>query len=93
MLQVINKIIPIRMHAHEELLGADFFEHDIHHPGVGVSRAVSVLQHYHEDVDVTIERKGGNKGELRRVFLVAVLDVGMIFEVKFQHVKAQNMSF
>ena len=51
------------MHAHEELLGADFFEHDIHHPGVGVSRAVSVLQHYHKDVDVTIERKGGNKGK------------------------------
>ena len=26
-------------------------------------------------------------------FLVAVLDVGTIFEVKFQHVRAQNMSF
>ncbi len=26
------------MHAHEELLGADYFEHDIRHPGVGVSR-------------------------------------------------------
>ena len=36
--QVIDKIIPIRMHAHEELLGADYFEHDIRHPGVGVSR-------------------------------------------------------
>ena len=27
------------------------------------------------------------------VFLVAVLDVGTIFEVKFQRVRAQNMSF
>ena len=36
--QIIDKIIPIRMHAHEELLGADFFEHDVKHPSVGVSR-------------------------------------------------------
>ena len=36
--QVINKIIPIRMHEWEELVGADFFEHDIRHPNVGVSR-------------------------------------------------------
>jgi len=40
----INKLIPIRMEAHEELLGADFFEHDIKVAGVGVSRAVSVLK-------------------------------------------------
>ena len=26
-------------------------------------------------------------------FLIAVLDVGTIFEVKFQRVRAQNMSF
>ena len=50
------------MHEHEELLGADFYEHDIRHPGVGVSRAVSVLQHYHDDVDVTILPKGANAG-------------------------------
>ena len=30
---------------------------------------------------------------LRRVFLDDVLDVGTIFEAKFQYVVAQNMSF
>ena len=28
-----------------ELLGADYCEHEVFHPGVGVTRAVSVLQH------------------------------------------------
>ena len=52
------------MHSHEELLGADFFEHDIKAAGVGVSRAVSVLRHYHADeVDHTIEATAGNRGE------------------------------
>ena len=51
------------MHQHEELLGADYFEHDIRHPGVGVSRAVSVLKHYHEDVEI-LEPKGQNEGKL-----------------------------
>ena len=61
--QLINKIVPIRMSAYEELLGADYFEHDIRHPGVGVSRAVSVLKHYHDDIDETLEAKGFNKGQ------------------------------
>ena len=50
------------MKKHEELLGADYFEHDIRHPGVGVSRAVSVLKHYHEDVEI-LEPKGQNEGK------------------------------
>ena len=50
------------MHEHEELLGADFFEHDIRHPGVGVSRAVSVLKNYHDEIDPTIVPKGKNVG-------------------------------
>lgn len=50
------------MHQHEELLGADFFEHDIRHPGVGVSRAVSVLKYYHDEIDPTILPKGQNRG-------------------------------
>ena len=37
-LQCIDKIIPFRMDEHEELLGADYAEHNIHHPGVGVTR-------------------------------------------------------
>ena len=51
------------MHAHEELLGADFYEHELKHGGVGVSRAVSVLRHYYDDVDASIETRKGNKGE------------------------------
>ncbi|KAF6207295.1 hypothetical protein GE061_018536 [Apolygus lucorum] len=39
----INKIVPIRMPPHEELVGADLSEHLIRHKGVGVSRAVSAL--------------------------------------------------
>ena len=58
----INLLIPIRMEPHEELLGADFFEHDIRHPGVGVSRAVSVLQHFHDEIDPYILPKGQNPG-------------------------------
>ena len=62
-IQSIDKLIPIRMHAHEELLGADFYEHELKHGGVGVSRAVSVLRHYYDDVDTSIETRKGNKGE------------------------------
>ena len=51
------------MSAYEELIGADFFEHDIRHPGVGVSRAVSVLKHHHEEIDLSLEPKGFNKGK------------------------------
>ena len=36
--QLINKIVPFRMSAYEELIGADYTEHNIHHPGVGVTR-------------------------------------------------------
>ena len=47
--QAIDKIIPIRLHSYEELLGADYFEHDIRHPGVGVSR----LQNIFTNVDLS----------------------------------------
>jgi len=50
------------MEEHEELLGADFFEHDLKQSGVGVSRAVSVLKHFHDEVDDTITAAGVNKG-------------------------------
>jgi len=62
LIKFINMVIPIRMEAYEELIGADFFEHDIRHPGVGVSRAVSVLKHFHDHIDVNLEQKGYNKG-------------------------------
>ena len=52
------------MTEHEELLGADFFEHDIRHPGVGVSRAVSVLKNYDDEIDTTIVPTTMNKGKI-----------------------------
>ncbi|CAB4061274.1 amt [Lepeophtheirus salmonis] len=62
LLFLVNIVIPIRMTEYEEILGADFCEHDIRHSGVGVSRAVSVLQHYDPNIDPTIEPAGHNKG-------------------------------
>ena len=61
------------MHAHEELLGADFYEHELKHGGVGVSRAVSVLKHYYPDVDPSIETRKGNKGKVGIMYRVAIL--------------------
>ena len=64
--QAINKIIPIRMTEHEELLGADFFEHDIRHPAVGVSRAISVLKNFDDNIDTTISPTTVNRGNYFR---------------------------
>ena len=50
------------MTEHEELLGADYMEHNIHHPGVGVTRAVSVLKDHKENVDLQLVPVGKNKG-------------------------------
>ncbi len=58
--QLINKVLPIRMSEHEELLGADFTEHDIRVSGVGVSRAVSVLRNVELDydgIDLDLEKR------------------------------------
>ncbi len=64
---MINKLIPIRMSAHEELVGADFLEHDVRQSGVGVSRAVSVLAHFHPtEVDTTIRPNAANQGDFEK---------------------------
>ena len=60
--QLINKVIPFRMHDHEELIGADYCEHNIHHPGVGVTRAVSVLKDHVQGVDLNLFPVGKNQG-------------------------------
>ena len=61
------------MTEHEELLGADFFEHDIRHPGVGVSRAVSVLKNYDDEIDTTIVPTTMNKGISQKIHGIDVL--------------------
>ena len=50
------------MSEHEELLGADYMEHNVRHPGVGVTRAVSVLKSHEENVDLQLVPVGKNKG-------------------------------
>ncbi|XP_015110952.1 putative ammonium transporter 3 [Diachasma alloeum] len=44
LLWFVNLIIPVRMPQHEELLGADLFEHQVKHTKIGVSRALSALR-------------------------------------------------
>lgn len=60
----IDKIIHFRLTEHEELLGADYTEHNVHHPGVGVTRAVSVLKKHDEKVDLNLVPVGKNKGHM-----------------------------
>ena len=43
--QLINLLVPIRMPEHEELLGADYLEHEIRHESQEVTRAVELLRH------------------------------------------------
>ena len=53
------------MAEHMELLGADYCEHLVFHPGCGVTRAVSVLAHvpkFSGKVDTSIRHVGNNQG-------------------------------
>ena len=75
------------MHAHEELLGADFYEHDIRHPSVGVSRYVifSLITHYefwYEAIISSVARHFSNLnrylGTNRYLDAVATLVIGSL---------------
>ena len=48
----------------EELLGADYAEHNVRHPGVGVTRAVSVLKKHDSSVENNLIAVGKNKGHM-----------------------------
>ena len=65
LLFTIDLICPIRMAEHMELLGADYCEHNVFHPGCGVTRAVSVLGHvpkFSSKVDTSLRHVGNNRG-------------------------------
>ena len=49
---------------HEDLLGADYFQHSIHHPGQNVSRALSVLADHHDDIVLGHVPVGKNKAQM-----------------------------
>lgn len=69
LLYVINKIIPIRMDPHEELLGADLTEHRIRHSQIGLSRAISALAPIKIDLQeiIGIQPIGINPGHERSI--------------------------
>ena len=67
--------MPIRMAEHEELLGADYLEHDIRHSSEEVDRAVTLLKpHYPAHViDASLEVVNGlDKGYWTTVFVNGV---------------------
>jgi len=76
--QFINMVRPFRMTEIEELIGADYMEHNIHHPGVGVTRAVSVIGKRNPSVDLGLTRVGNNKGHsdyLEKVYAAKLANV------------------
>ncbi len=82
LISVINKIIPFRMDEYEELLGADYAEHNIHHPGVGVTRAVSVMRRHDSHHDLGLIPVGKNKG-INAVWSALVTFLITIFNINF----------
>ena len=53
-----------RMRDYEELLGADYVEHNIHRHGLHLTRAVSVIGEKHEDILRGHVPVGKNKGHM-----------------------------
>ena len=54
-----------------ELLGADYTEHNILHGGIGMEMAVEILKHIEDDIDLDLEPTGKNLGDIIVIFLSA----------------------
>ncbi|TRY73665.1 hypothetical protein TCAL_01884, partial [Tigriopus californicus] len=62
LIKIIDKFVHFRMTEIQELVGADYCEHNIFHSGVGVTRAVSVIKRHDKAVDLGLVPVGKNKG-------------------------------
>ena len=60
----INCVVPFRVEEHEELVGGDYIQHNIHRQGMDVSRAVSALAIDHADIARGLVPVGKNKGHM-----------------------------
>ncbi|KAK3915597.1 Putative ammonium transporter 3 [Frankliniella fusca] len=64
-LWLIDKVVPIRLEPHEELIGADLVEHRVKHDGVGVAEALAVLaEHFDSALLSQVRSIGTNPGKL-----------------------------
>ena len=52
------------MRDYEELLGADYVEHNVHRHGLGLTRSVSVIGNLHDDILRGHVPVGKNKGHM-----------------------------
>ncbi|XP_034234262.1 putative ammonium transporter 2 [Thrips palmi] len=63
LLWLIDKVVPIRLGPHEELIGADLVEHRVKHEGVGVNEALAILaDHFDSALLSQIRSIGTNPG-------------------------------
>ncbi|KAE8742660.1 hypothetical protein FOCC_FOCC011789 [Frankliniella occidentalis] len=63
MLWLIDKVVPIRLGPHEELIGADLIEHRVKHDGVGVDEALAILaDHFDSRLLSQVRSIGTNPG-------------------------------
>ncbi len=60
----INKLVPLRSSLIQELLGADYSEHNILHGSIGIEKAVEVLQNFHDNIPKGLDPTGNNLGHM-----------------------------
>jgi len=53
----------------EELLGADYSDHNILHAGIGIEKAVDILKAFH-DIPTGLDPTGNNLGNKRTLIFV-----------------------